>query len=104
MTNSAQFSFWQTFLPLISVLTSFHDWGLVTRWALLLITSNYNLPSKSKDQSTKKAELTGVVVNREMRMESTEYGDSTQILGSFWCKLMAKMDRKDSVVEEKSRV
>ena len=51
-----------------------------------------------------KAELTGVVVNREMRMESTEYGDSTQILGSFWCKLMAKMDRKDSVVEEKSRV
>ena len=27
------------FLPLISTLTSFHDWGLVTRWAQLLFTS-----------------------------------------------------------------
>ena len=27
------------FLPLISAPTGFHDWGLVTRWAQLLITS-----------------------------------------------------------------
>ena len=29
------------FFPLISALTGFHDRGLVTGWALLLITSNY---------------------------------------------------------------
>ena len=30
----------QIFLPLISAPTGFHDWGLITRWAELLITSN----------------------------------------------------------------
>ena len=38
-----------SFLPLISAPTGFHDWGLVTRWAQLLITSNYYLPSTPKD-------------------------------------------------------
>ena len=37
------------FLPLISALTGFHDWGLVTRWAQLLITSNYYLPRGGKE-------------------------------------------------------
>ena len=46
------------FLPLISAPTGFHNWGLVTRWAQLLITSNYLLPSSRKDQSTIRAELT----------------------------------------------
>ena len=49
------------FLPLISVLTGFHNWGLVTRWAQLLITSTYYLPSTPKDQSRMRAELTRVV-------------------------------------------
>ena len=40
------------FLHLISAPTGFYDWGLVTRWAQLLITSNYNLQSTLKDQST----------------------------------------------------
>ena len=31
----------RSFLPLISAPTGFHDWGLVTRRAQLLITSNY---------------------------------------------------------------
>ena len=39
------------FLPLISAPTGFHDWGLVTRWAWLLITSNCYLPSTPKDRS-----------------------------------------------------
>ena len=39
----------QIFLPLISAQPGFHDWGLVTRWAELLITSNYYLPSTLKD-------------------------------------------------------
>ena len=39
------------FLPFISALTGFHDWGLVARWDQLLITSNYYLPSTPKDQS-----------------------------------------------------
>ena len=47
-----------SFLPLISAPTGFHDWGLLTRWAQLLITSNYYLPSTPKDQSTMRAELT----------------------------------------------
>ena len=38
------------FLPLISAPTGFHDWDLVTRWAQLLITSNYFLPSKEKEE------------------------------------------------------
>ena len=38
----------QIFKPLISALTGFHDCGLVTRWAQLLITSNYYLPSAPK--------------------------------------------------------
>ena len=46
------------FLPLISTPTGFQDHGLVTRWAQLLITSSYNLPSTPKDQSTMRAELT----------------------------------------------
>ena len=46
------------FLPLISALTGFHDCGLVTRWAQLLITSSYYLPSTPKDWSTIRAELT----------------------------------------------
>ena len=37
------------FLPLISALTDFCDWGLVTRRAQLLITSNFYLPSMLKD-------------------------------------------------------
>ena len=45
------------FLPPISALTGFHDWDLVTRWAQLLITSNYYLPSTPKDWSTMRAEL-----------------------------------------------
>ena len=43
---------------LISALTGFFDWGLLTRWAQLLITCNYYLPSTPKDQSTTRAELT----------------------------------------------
>ena len=43
------------FLPLISALTGFHDWGLVTRWAQLLITSN--LPSTPKDRNTMRTRL-----------------------------------------------
>ena len=39
------------FLPLISAPTGFYDWGLVTRWAQLLLTSNYYLPSTPKDRS-----------------------------------------------------
>ena len=48
----------QSFLAFISVLTGFHDWGLVTRWAQLLITYDYSLPSTSKDLSKMRAELT----------------------------------------------
>ena len=40
------------FLHLISTLTGFHQWGLVTRWTQLLITSNYYLLSILKDRST----------------------------------------------------
>ena len=54
----------QIFLPLISVPTGFNDWGLVTRWAQLMITINYYLPSKSKDQSSMRAELSVVIGNR----------------------------------------
>ena len=36
------------FLPNISPPTGFHDEALVTRWAQLLITSNYYLPSPPK--------------------------------------------------------
>ena len=46
------------FLQLTSALTGFHVWGLVTRWAQLLITSNYYLPSTLKDQSSMRADLT----------------------------------------------
>ena len=46
------------FLPLISAPTGSHDCGLVTRWAQLLITSSYYLPSTPKDWSTIRAELT----------------------------------------------
>ena len=38
------------FLPIISAPTGFHDWGFVTRWAQLLITSNYYLPSTPKEE------------------------------------------------------
>ena len=38
--------------------TGFQDLGLATRWAQLLITFNYYLPSTLKDQSTTRAELT----------------------------------------------
>ena len=47
--------------PLISAPTGIYDWGLVTRWAQLLIISNFYLPSISKDQSTMRAKLTGVI-------------------------------------------
>ena len=47
------------FLPFISAPTGLHYWGLVTKWALLLITSHYYLPSSHKDQSAMRAELTG---------------------------------------------
>ena len=46
------------FLSLISALTCFHSWGLLTKWAQLLITSNYYLPSTPKDQSMMRADLT----------------------------------------------
>ena len=36
----------------------FHGWGSVTRWAQLLITSNYYLPITAKEQSMMRAELT----------------------------------------------
>ena len=39
---STHFSPTRSFLPLISTLTSFQDWGLVTRQAQLLITTNTN--------------------------------------------------------------
>ena len=38
----------QIFLPLISAPFGFHYWSLINRWAQLLITSNYYLPSLSK--------------------------------------------------------
>ena len=47
----------RSFLPLISAPTGFHNWDLVTRWAQLLITSNYYLPSTPKYRSTMRAEL-----------------------------------------------
>ena len=48
------------FLTLIFAPTGFHNWGLATRWAQPLITSNYYLPSTTKDQSTiRKAALDG---------------------------------------------
>ena len=47
----------RSFLPLISTPTGFHDWGLATKWAQLLITSNYYQPSTPIDQSTMRAEL-----------------------------------------------
>ena len=56
----------QIFLPLISTPTGFHDWGLVTRWAQLLSTSSNYLPSKSKDRSTTRAKLTGIIENRQL--------------------------------------
>ena len=59
-------------LPRISAPTSFHDWGLVIRWALRLITSYYCIPSRKKDHSTMRAEPTGVLVNRGMRIERTK--------------------------------
>ena len=40
----------QNFLPLIPAPTSFHSWGFVIRWGQLLTTSNYYLPSTSKDR------------------------------------------------------
>ena len=46
------FSYWQTFLPLISTPTGFYDWGFVISRALPLITSNYYLPSTTKDRMT----------------------------------------------------
>ena len=42
---------------------SLMGWGLVTKCAQLLITSDYYLPSTSKDRSTMRAELTGVIAN-----------------------------------------
>ena len=54
----------QISLPLISTLTGFHDWVQVTRWVQLLITSNYNRLSTSKEQSAMRAELTWVIANR----------------------------------------
>ena len=51
----------QIFLPLISAPTGFHVSDLVTKWAELLITSNYYLPNTLKDCSTIRAELTGVI-------------------------------------------
>ena len=72
------FSYWQAFLAVISTLTGFHDWDLVIRRALRVITSNYYLLSTLKDQSMMRAELTGVVVGRGMRTESAGYGHSTQ--------------------------
>ena len=56
---TTRFSSCQIFLPLISAPTGFHDRGLVTRWAQLLITSNDFLPITSKDRSTTRAKLTG---------------------------------------------
>ena len=47
----------RSFLPLISALTGFCDWSSVTRWAQLLITSNYNLPITPKNQCTMRAAL-----------------------------------------------
>ena len=49
------------FLPLIFAPTGSHNWCLVTRRAKTLITSNYYLPSTSKDQSTMSVELTDLL-------------------------------------------
>ena len=46
------------FLTLISTPTGFHDWGMVTMWAQLLITCSSSLPSTQKDRSTMRGELT----------------------------------------------
>ena len=43
---------------------SFHDGGLVTSWAKLLITYYSYLPNTPKDCSTIRAELAGVISNR----------------------------------------
>ena len=53
---STRFPLGPPFGPPISAPTGFHDWGLETRWAQLLITSSYYLPSTPKDQSTMRAE------------------------------------------------
>ena len=45
------------FLSFISSPIDFHYLRLVTRWALLLITSNYCLPSTPKDRRTMRAEM-----------------------------------------------
>ena len=45
-------------LSLISAPTGSHNWGLETRWAQLLITSNYFLSSKPKVRSRMRARLT----------------------------------------------
>ena len=46
---------YQIFLPLISAPTGSLEWGLVTRWAQLLITSNYYQPNTPKDQDEGRA-------------------------------------------------
>ena len=53
------------FLPLISASTGFHKWGLVTRRAQLLITSNYHLPRTSKDPKYYEGRADRVIANQK---------------------------------------
>ena len=82
-------------LPLISALTGFHNWGLVTRWAQLLITSNCYLPSTPLDQSNKRAEHNAAFILLQQKsavdssltdqpnFEDKGFGGGGQNFGSF---------------------
>ena len=52
------------FLSLISTLTCFQTWGLVTKRAQLLITSNYYLPSTPKDEKYDEGRPDRVIANK----------------------------------------
>ena len=54
------------FATSLAFLSHFHDWGLVNWWPQLMITSYCYLPNTVKDQSTIRAELTGVIVSRKL--------------------------------------
>ena len=68
-------SFCQIFLPLISAMIGFHDKGLVTAWAQLLITSNYYLPSSSKEAQALIYFLRLYTCHHRKMLQNNNFGD-----------------------------